>query len=423
MNWLLRIKNKLIQVSPEQLYLSTFVLYLISVTIKTTTFVTYYPHWLGTLVQLFTLLVMLSKLVFLDELSLNQILIDLGLVSLGIIVSLTSGVHSIIVTVLLVLEARQVEFKKIVKVYLIVIGSILISAFFSAEVGLIQNITFDTADGLRQSFGVLYTTDFAAHIFYLCCAYLYLRARTFRLIDLVPVGCGFFIIYRYTQTMTDIMALITLVIMYLIYVYRWQLGHIGVFSIILRYSFLAMPIFSLIILHLSATFDYRNPVYQKLNDLLSTRLALGNGAILAYGFKLFGQSPVNINGWGGDRVSSFNQSLGNLTYFFIDSSYMNLMISYGLLFTIVVILGTSYFLYRRIKKNDYLLPGIMLAVALASAIDQHLLEITYNVFLLAYFAELPVYSMKLTPSFTAQAWDQVEKTTVARSEVDDTQTE
>jgi len=160
MNWLLKLKNNGLKWSSEQLYLSSFALYLASVTIQTTTFSTYYPHRVGTIIQLFTLLVMVSKLVFLDELTLPQILVDLGLLSLGTIVLLTSGMHAIIVTVVLVLAARQVDFNKIIKVYLIVVGSLLLLAFLAAEVGLIKNITFETSNGLRQSFGVMYTTDY-----------------------------------------------------------------------------------------------------------------------------------------------------------------------------------------------------------------------------------------------------------------------
>lgn len=414
MNWLLKDKNNRFKLSPEQLYLSCFALYLASVTIQTTTFGTYYPHRLGTVIQLLTLAVMVGKVVFLDDLTLNQILVDLGLLSIGTVVLLTSGMHAIIVTVLLVLAARQVEFKKIVTVYLCVVGGILLIAFAAAEIGLIQNITFETTDGLRQSFGVVYTTDFAAHIFYLCSAYLYLRARTFRPIDLVPVLLGTFVVYQYTKTMTDLIALFLLIVLILSYVYRRKLKRVWICSVALRYSFLAMPIFSLLILHLSATFNYREPIYRKINDLISARLALGNSAILAYGFKLFGQSPININGWGGDRVNTFNEGVGNLTYFFIDSSYLNLMISYGLLFAAVVIFGTSWFLYQRVKQRDYLLPAIVAAIALASAFDQHLLEVTYNVFILAYFAKLPTYYTKLAPSFERPAWTPTDQSTIGK---------
>lgn len=385
--------------NPTLIYLIAFSMYLASVTLQTTTFVAYYPHSIGSAIQLLTIMAMLSKIVFCDELTSQQIIIELSVLALAVTVALISGGHYLITAILLVLGARNVNFKTIVKLYLIIVGSLLLLAFIGSQLGIIQNIRFVTTEGVRESFGVVYTTDFAAHIFYLSCAYLYLKADTFRIIDYVPVILTLLIIYWFTKTMTDVIALVVLLVLFTFYIYRKKLRHNWIVAAMLRYSFLAMPIISVIIFQMSACYNTNDNFFIKANQFLSNRLALGYDAILSYGIKLLGQSPIYANGWGGSRVAALSQGAGNLTYFYIDSSYLNMLIAYGILFTLVVILSTSFFLYHRSKRNDYLLPIIFAAIAISAGFDQHLMEVTYNVFFLSLVAKLPSYGIEVGPSF------------------------
>ncbi|MDV0432189.1 polysaccharide biosynthesis protein [Lactiplantibacillus sp. DA1] len=393
---MMRHKVASLQQHRNALYLSIFGIYLASVTLQTTTFNDMIPHRVGVLVELATLAALLGLVVCLDALTLTQIIGEVSLLVLVTVVTLTSGAHYLMPTVMLVIGARHVSFRQIIQVYLGVVGTILLVALVAAEAGLIKNITFTTADGLRQSFGVVYTTDFAAHIFYLCAAYLYLLARRFRPVALLPVIIGLGIIYQFTKTMTDVIALVALVGVYLLYIYRRQLRWLRP---MLRYSFLMLPIASGAIIGLSNVFNYQDRLLVMLNNALSTRLALGNNALLAYGVKLFGQAPIPINGWGGDRADSFTNGVGTATYFFIDSSFLNMLISYGLLLTLVLIIGITWFLYQRTRQHDYLLPVIFAAIAISSMFDQHFLEVTYNVFILMLFADLPNYRTAVGPEF------------------------
>ncbi len=381
------------------IYLAVLIVYLASVTINTTTFYSYYPHRIAMVIQLLTACLMLGKIIFLDELTMKQIVTEVGMLCLILIVTLISSAHYLITTVLLLMGARGVDFRCILRTYLVVVGGILLVAFIAAMFGIIKNITFVTNDGLRQSFGVVYTTDFAAHIFYLSCAFLYLKARYFKLVDLIPVVLGLWMIYYYTHTMTDVIAMIVLLIAYISYIYRRQFERVKLVTVGLRYNFLALPVIAILIIWLTAVFSFNDRISRFLNDLLSTRLALGNNGLLAYGIKLFGQPLIPMNGWGGNRVNVFTDGLGVTTYFFIDSSFLNMLISYGLLLTLVVIIGLTIFLFLRTKKNDYLLPMIFLAIAICSAFDQHFLEVTYNIFFLAVLAELPRYRTALGPVF------------------------
>ena len=52
--------------------------------------------------------------------------------------------------------------------------------------GLLENMVSFREEKVRNSFGFIYATDFAAHIFYLVLMYFYLRSGKFNLIEIMP---------------------------------------------------------------------------------------------------------------------------------------------------------------------------------------------------------------------------------------------
>lgn len=74
-------------------------------------------------------------------------------------------------------------------------------------------------------------------------------------------------------------------------------------------------------------------------------------------------------------------------YFFIDSSYMNIILVYGVISLICVCLIFTYITKISIKKCDYLLPFVIFMIAVNSFVGQQLLDIAYDVFLLSFLSK------------------------------------
>lgn len=51
--------------------------------------------------------------------------------------------------------------------------------------GIVGNMVSFREEKVRNSFGFIYATDFAAHIFYLVLMYFYLRSGKFNLIEIM----------------------------------------------------------------------------------------------------------------------------------------------------------------------------------------------------------------------------------------------
>ena len=118
--------------------------------------------------------------------------------------------------------------------------------------------------------------------------------------------------------------------------------------------------------------------------MLSGRLTFGSMALQRYSVNLFG-TKIKEHGYG-NNMKLFHQGINS--YFFIDSSYMRLLIIFGLV-ALVVFIGISMFIsIKNTLYGYYALPAILLIVAFSSVVEQHFMELTYNPFLLAFISTI-----------------------------------
>jgi hypothetical protein len=116
-----------------------------------------------------------------------------------------------------------------------------------------------------------------------------------------------------------------------------------------------------------------------LNKALSGRLELGHEGFIRYELSLFGQF-VDQNGLG--TSTSFEGD-----YFYLDSSYINILLRFGLVILDVVLAIITTLSLRERRRDSYFRLMILTVVSLQSMIEHHLIEIAYNPFLLLLFAE------------------------------------
>ena len=107
------------------------------------------------------------------------------------------------------------------------------------------------------------------------------------------------------------------------------------------------------------------------------------------GFSLFGKYFVMMG-------------LGSTTiqpkfYNFLDISYCNILIRFGVMSLLILIVSYMFFIIRLIKLNEYKLIYIMIIVALHCMVEHHYLDVCYNVFLLLMFSHFN-YGCNATPN-------------------------
>ncbi len=78
----------------------------------------------------------------------------------------------------------------------------------------------------------------------------------------------------------------------------------------------------------------------------------------------------------------------NIEYFFLDSSYIRLILIYGLIIFLMVILAMTLVSIKGYMANDYILCVIILVLSVTGMVEQHLIELVYNPFLIALMATI-----------------------------------
>ena len=279
----------------------------------------------------------------------------------------------------LIVGAKDIDFDKILKVYLTIGITIMLAAFVASQVGWIENLVFTIYRGdqtlIQNSFGMIYHTDFAAHVFYLSVAAICLAEDKITIGKVINfVLLALFIFDKCAARTSFICLMLMAFVVFIIKVTKKRISG----EIIYRLVNCAMFIFAGLFIVL--TYMY-NPVEEwivKLDTTLSGRLGISYQAITEYDYKLFGQNIVE-QGWGrGGEVTE---------YFFLDDSYIRIALMYGIVLFFMVLIMFFLSGVKAIQTKRILVLAGIAVIALHSFMEHHLIEIAYNPFLCYLLAD------------------------------------
>lgn len=373
---------------PELLYFLSFSIYLINAMLNTTMFNVYLSNGIKKVCLLVSIFLILFKILIFDRYSIKNIIYIGILFIIMLVAGILSGYKNLLLLALLIVGAKDVSFKRIIKIYLTITISITIIAMIAVKFGVIEHIIYYRNGKARYSFGSIYCTDFAAHIFYIIVSYCYVKGMKIGMHNIVIfIICGMFV-YKYAGARLDAISIFVVCIYYIYILFKqrfrknsgkiklnWFMKFVMVFSV---------PVSAFISIFITNIYSSANYNLVKLNSILSNRLSYGKRGIDEYGFKLFGQQ-VAMNGNGGT-----NRIIEN--YFFIDSSYLYIALRYGIM---ILMLFCIYFIFlnkRMIKENNFIIPIIVMFIAINSIVAHHFTDVAYNPFILCLFAKIDDYN-------------------------------
>ena len=146
-----------------------------------------------------------------------------------------------------------------------------------------------------------------------------------------------------------------------------------------------MPILAILSIALTAIYSDGNSLWSKLDGTLMARLKYGKMAFTDYGIKLFGQHIEMVGNGGSLELKG--------EYFFLDCSYVNILMTWGIVLLIVVLLLFGYACCKN-RKDLYFQYAIAL-IAVNCVIAHHMMDIAYNPFMLAVLTPQTImYSSK-----------------------------
>ena len=290
----------------------------------------------------------------------------------------------------LILAAKQVDFRQLVKLYFGTVGILLLGTVLISLANIIRDVVYIRDGFHRHSLGIIYPTDMAAYVFYLILAYYYLMFdsltwRSFTIITLLDIA-----VYWQTQARNSfILILFTIPVIWVAQrAYRGK----KVSRAIASYYWMVAPLLAYGTLLLSWLYTSSNGLLRAVNKLLSNRLLLSNQAIDKYGVTLFGQHLVE-HGYGG--IAGLKQFYNpQAKYFYLDSSYVRLAVIYGLIIGVLLVVFMTVIAYRSTSRHEFILAAVILLISIHCIVEQHLFDISYDPFLISLIAVSPINSNK-----------------------------
>ena len=368
----------------QTLYLIAYCIYLLSEVLSTTMFPI--SGKIYTLCKYFAVVLIGCKILKSDKYTWYQAVVTSVLVGLTVVVRLVAGYSDPFLWIILLIGAKDVPFDKIIKIYFVLTVSVVMGAFMASNLSVIENLQYRMEGrGIRNSFGIVYPTDFASHVFYLMIVFFFLKMEKLKSSHYIMGIAIASFVYYFCNTRLDTICMLLAIVLYFFvgYLHKRECSLTAQYRKRIRWTWVmqyAMLICATIMVGLSVLYNPDNRLLAKLDGLLNSRLMLGHKGIIKYGFPLFGRLVEMIGN--GSTTTLPSDSI----YFFIDCSYLYTTLQYGLIFGIVIIL-IFIVCCRKYKYDDYFLVAIAL-VSVNCMVAHHLMELAYNPFPLAFFASV-----------------------------------
>lgn len=302
----------------------------------------------------------------------------------NLLISFTTGNYNIILPIAAFMcTASNVEDRHIVKAAFYILAVMMILTILCSMIGIIpfRAIT-QWGDRDRYALGFVYVTFSANYFFHALMMWLFLKGKCPNVVETVLIVLLNCVIYYFTDTRAVFYEVFLLLAVCWIFKYLRHGDRIP-----LRQFFLTAFLWGAAIsFGLHVFYSPGIGWMSRLNSLLSGRLSLGHRAFTEYGFTLFGQ-PIQWN--------SFD-STGD--YFYVDSSFMNVAVNYGVVLLALLIAGFTLLMRKYLEAGRLYCCIALLFIAIHAITDPQLYSMICNPFLFllgGFFPLTPVFRRNL----------------------------
>lgn len=365
----------------EIIYLFVFAVFVGYFFLRTTTFIYELPEYFYYNIRAILLALILVRISLSERYDFKESVLLITLMITFLFAWRRNGYEELLNLLILMVGAKGISFRRILKVYLLTTGGLLLYTVFASMTGITENLVYyQEGRRTRQSFGIIYPTDFSAHVFYSVISWLYLRSKKITYFELgIVVGIAGFVYWFCDARLNTITLLLTAGI-FLIYklTLNRQKQESALKEFITSLFALSTTLCAIVMIGLTILYSPENKFMVFLDNALNNRLRLGKKGIDVFGFSVWGRY-IQLFGMGG----STNEPK---YYFFMDCSYLFIILQYGL-----IIMGAFLCIWLLVgvrAKNEDDIPMLLVIgiIAVQCMIEHHMTDIAYNPFLLAALA-------------------------------------
>lgn len=276
---------------------------------------------------------------------------------------------------LLIILSDEINFEKLLNKYLILLVSLIIGVVLLNQIGWIEGINNYLREGIvRETLGFKYPTFLPNYFFHLTLVYCFLKKRL-SIVAMILL----LLINQYLYALTDTKAVYYYILLFVLSVFFAQLFNLNLSAKMSKKLFAWISVISVVVpVILSLMYASKSDFIIRLDYILTSRLNLGHQGIQRFGLNLFG---ANIE-W----ITLDKPKLLGVPYFYVDSSFLNIWLNYGLFILILLVvgfyLGGSAVFKEDARKNNLIYLLVFFMLMLHSMFDPQFFALVYNPFLL-----------------------------------------
>lgn len=307
------MRKKVIKIS--DLYLIAEFIYVFGCVYSQTNFSINIINIFVDLMQYMSIPLLLIKMICENRMNTRRLLISSIVSILVIAISLVSQNFTILLPIVLFIVAKgKITDDEVIKCGMIAVSIVTLATILLAFAGVIDMGIGHSFDGrMRNGLGFQYFTYPANYFFHITIMYVFLKKKYISIPETVCILGINSVLYYFTQTKAVYYEIVLLIVLcWLVRFFKIAVNK--KLRIWVTGSFI---ISAIAVILLAWYYDASKIWMYAVNALTSYRLSLAHQGLMNYGFSMFGN---NIQ---------FNSFLSTSAYDYVDSSYINILLQYG----------------------------------------------------------------------------------------------
>lgn len=361
-------------------YYMAIYIYMIFMTLTQTMFFNKFQGYKYLLV-IFSILILVFIKEYISLLEKKESIKNILILMAIIIISYVVGKESLSCTSALVYTSRNVNINQIIKNVTYLLMIILIFIIISSKLNIIPNYSVLRGGNVRQYLGFRYSLYPTAILFNIVAGYIYVYKRKVKLSVLIflSIFARYLYMCTYAKLSTVLVFAVILIAIFDKYMGILKIKFVNKIIYSFRYSYIILTILSVWIV---STYNQSVEWMNKLNILLESRISLAKQSVDMYGMNLFGIKDL---AWQGNGLSLEGTEVKNIAYLYVDNFYINIIQQYGLIFSIILLIIFTLTIIKSLKEGDNYLGLILIIFAFHGLLDNLMMTLYYNIFLITLF--------------------------------------
>lgn len=333
-------------------------------------------------VQAVIICVSLFSIVASRQFHTSEFLYELVLLGVGFVVSVLSGYAQLFFVFLLVVAAKDIPFRRVVKTaflsQLLAVSVVVVASI----AGILPNYCYrhEVSEGvvrMAYTYGFTYYTTPAYILLAMMLEWGYLNFEKVTVVKLaIWTGVQYAVYMVFTSRASFFMSIGYLAVLFVFSKIKRLKIEKPLWRLV---AWLGFPVLLIANYILVQQYAQRNEIAYEIDELISGRLYYSAKAIADYGIQIFGSKVVMVGNY------EISQGLAD-SYFYIDSGYMYSLICYGIAATVLLLLSYSLIFARVSKDQDKAVYCWLLVYMVMNLNNNMLVSVHYNplLFLLPY---------------------------------------